>query len=108
MKTRNSISHDATPEAMEEARTKLFPETLTSVHKLSSFNNVSEEEVSKYIKKSSLATCKLDPAPTSIIKECCAELLSNMTMIVHKSIQYGILSNRLKHADENHLLKINV
>ncbi|XP_072033365.1 uncharacterized protein [Amphiura filiformis] len=70
-----------------------------------SFHSVSEEEVLKIIKSSHITSCKLDPLPVSITKECIDEMLPGMTAIVNQSLLSGSFPSSLKHAIVTPLLK---
>ncbi len=71
---------------------------------LTSFRQLSEEEIYDIIINSSNATCKLDPIPTWLLKLCVNELKTVIiTKIINMSFQDGYVPNAWKVA---HLLPI--
>jgi len=75
-----------------------------SIGKLDSFTLCSVEEIEKLLKKSSHASCHLDPIPTHILCEL-PSLIPIITDIVNKSLSTGLFPSCLKSAVVKPLLK---
>ncbi|XP_072022865.1 uncharacterized protein [Amphiura filiformis] len=71
----------------------------------SNFDHVSEEDLQKIIRSSSITSCQLDPLPTCTFKECIEPILPVLTCIVNKSLSSGKFPASLKHAHVIPLLK---
>lgn len=69
------------------------------------FTPTTEKEITGLIQKSPSKSCKLDPIPTWLLKECVTELAPMITAIVNKSLQLGSVPQPLKHAHVCPLLK---
>ena len=55
----------------------------------SNFSTLTESEVRRLITSYSTKTCKLDPIPTDILKNCIDNLIQIITLIVNKSLVSG-------------------
>jgi hypothetical protein len=73
----------------------LFPE----------FKSLTEQEVKNVILNSPNKYCKLDPIPTSLLRECIDEILPLLTKIINLSLQLGDMPETLKNAIITPLLK---
>ena len=73
----DEITQAPTPDAVESVREKLFPGSENS--KLSQFTPATDEEIRKFIQKSSSATCDLDPMPTKLVKQHMDNLIPLIT-----------------------------
>ena len=73
--------------------------------KLCLFQPVTEEEICKFIVESPTKTCMLDPIPTSLTKECLADLLPLITRTVNSSLCSGAIPLQFKQAVVTPLLK---
>ena len=56
---------------------------------LKRFRTVTQDDVSKLIMSSSNATCRLDPAPTWLVKDCVNELSPIFTRMINFSLTSG-------------------
>ena len=65
---------------------------------LSSFTPATEEEISKFIRRSASKSCDLDPIPTWLLKLCLDSLLPVITHIVNLSLTTSDVSPQLKLA----------
>jgi len=72
---------------------------------LNEFIDLSQEELSAIIQKSSSASCVLDPMPTSIVKNLLPTLLPIIQNIVNKSLTEKKMPTALKEAIVKPLLK---
>ncbi|XP_072030156.1 uncharacterized protein [Amphiura filiformis] len=72
---------------------------------LCDFTTVSEEDVLKVIKSSSITSCPLDPSPASVFRLCRDDLLPVITIIVNESLSSGVFPASLKCARIVPLLK---
>jgi len=68
------------------------------ISQLSKFELASEKEISNLIKKSASKSCKLDPIPTWLLKDCLGCLLPVITRIVNLSLSSAEVSTNLKEA----------
>ncbi len=66
--------------------------------KFDQFHSLSEDDVRKMISKSASKSCKLDPAPTWIIKQCLDLLLPVITLMINLSLQLGYFPDAWKCA----------
>jgi hypothetical protein len=66
--------------------------------KLDEFSSVSEDEVRRIILKSSNASSRLDPIPTSLVELCCHELAPIIAEIINLSFLEGIVPDHWKIA----------
>ena len=82
----------------------LNSERLTS-HSLSNFRCLSINEVHKLLDKMPSKSCPLDPMPTSLVKQCCNELLPVITKIVNGSLSAGHFPSSFKTAEVIPLIK---
>jgi len=74
--------------------------------KLTTFENVDESTIRKYIMSASSATCDLDPVPSKLIKSELLEiLLPAITNIVNLSLSSSTFPDNFKHALIKPLLK---
>ena len=71
---------------------------------LLNFRKMTESEVKKILSKMS-KSCKLDPVPLWLIKECFDEFLPSITNILNLSLSSGTVPAKLKHAIIRPLLK---
>ena len=62
------------------------------------FQNVTPDEVLKMIKQAPITSCKLDPLPSSLFKDCISELLPILTNIINLSLSSGSFPDHLKEA----------
>ena len=69
------------------------------------FQNVTPDEVLKMIKQAPITSCKLDPLPFSLFKDCISELLPILTNIINLSLSSGSFPDHLKEACVRPLLK---
>ena len=65
------------------------PDQICKNVNFSKFERMKIYEVEEIIKKSSAATCKLDPMPTSFVKKCVVELAPYITCVVNRSFEEG-------------------
>ena len=65
---------------------------------LTSFRQLTEEEIRDIIMNSSNATCKLDPIPTWLVKLCVDELKTVITKIFNMSLHDGYVPEAWKVA----------
>ena len=64
----------------------------------SDFHKTSVGEIQNVIKSLSDATCKLDPLPTSMFKDCQSVLIPVITKLVNTSLQTGVFPSNCKHS----------
>ena len=76
-----------------------------SSSKLHSFRAASISEISSIIKKSSKASCSLDPIPTSLLRNILPYLAPAITEIVNSVLLNGVFPSDLKSAIVQPLLK---
>ena len=69
------------------------------------FSEVSEDEVLRVIKLSTVTSCSLDPLPANILKLALDHLLPTIIRIVNNSLSSGVFPSALKHACVTPLLK---
>lgn len=69
------------------------------------FPPTTQDEIKRLVKKAANKTCRLDPMPTWLLKECLDTLLPIITCIVNKSITSGIVPSAFKRAVVRPLLK---
>ena len=79
-----------------------------TTHKLSSFEPVSELEVQKVIRESSSKSCRLDPIPTWLMKDCIYGLVPFVTELVNLSLSSGEVPAAYKTSHVTPLLKKNI
>ena len=60
------------------------------------FDPVSEDEVRKTVLESPPMSCRLDPIPTTLLKECINELVPFITKLVNQSLTIGIVPKVFK------------
>ena len=72
---------------------------------LGQFEPLTENEVSLIIKSSKSKSCELDHLPTTLVKQCHAELIPVITRIVNLSLETGTFPEQFKHAIIRPLLK---
>lgn len=72
---------------------------------LDSLDPATEKEIRDIITKSPSKSCKLDPIPTELLKECLDELVPSITQIVNQSLFSATMPSTLKHAVIRPLLK---
>ena len=82
-----------------------FVPVATTTSRLSSFSNVSSDAVLKMIRTAKPTTCPTDPIPSTIIKENSDIIVSLITSIINKSLQYGTFYDKWKMATVTPLLK---
>ena len=90
--------------ALDTAASNLCPTATEPLHtscptQLTSFTEVSEEDVKGLIGRSSKKTCSLDPMPTSLVVESLAVLLPVITRMLNLSLQNGNFRDTWKLAD---------
>ena len=75
--------------------------------RLSEFDRVTEEELTKIIRASPTKSCSLDPLPTSLLKDgpVFDTMLPILCKIVNTSLSTGLIPHDLKHAMITPLLK---
>ena len=73
--------------------------------KLTEFEPVHCDDLSKLIGTSTLKSCALDPLPASVSKECLHQLLPFLTKLVNVSLQHGVVSTEMKQAIITPILK---
>ena len=62
------------------------------------FQRVSTNQITNFIKSSRVKTCALDPLPASVLTECLPILLPVITDIVNRSLDEAFMPNSLKTA----------
>ena len=72
---------------------------------LTEFAAVSDEDIMAIIRNSSNSTCRLDPIPSPLLKECHAALVPAITRMVNLSLKQGIVPDSWKTAHITPLLK---
>ena len=72
---------------------------------ITTFTQVSEDEVRKIISSSPTKSCLLDPWPTFLMKDCIDILLPSITKLVNCSLAEGIVPTRFKQAVVTPLIK---
>ena len=70
-----------------------------------SFRKLCETEVESLLKKSTTASCDVDPVPTWVIKDCHTASVKIMTQIINKSLQSADMPKEFKLAILIPLLK---
>ena len=90
--------------ALDTAASNLCPTATEPIYtscptQLTSFTEVSEEDVKGLIGRSSKKTCSLDPMPTSLVVESLAVLLPVITRMLNLSLQNGNFPDIWKLAD---------
>ncbi|NJL57478.1 hypothetical protein HC928_21855 [bacterium] len=90
---------------MDTAGAHELPLLRTTQHSLGQFHTCSEEEVRRIIMKSPATTCRLDPVPSSIIREFLDLLLPFITRMVNASLSQGRLPQSQKRAIISPLIK---
>ena len=103
VKIREGLFSSLSRDSLQTLKEKLFPGT--SMNKLQHFTPASEEEIKKILKKSSSATCELDPMPTHLLKEHVDTLAPIITKMVNSSLETGACPTAFKHAVISPLLK---
>ena len=73
--------------------------------KLENIRPATIDEVKALIVSYSNKSCKLDPIPTWLLKECLDELLPLLTSIINNSLLTGVFPEQCKHAIVRPLLK---
>lgn len=93
-------------EFLNDVRSNVSEESLSpDCPKLSSFDSITQDELSKVIMAASSSTCELDPIPTWLLKLCLPDILPSLTEIVNLSLQNGYVPEQLKRAIVRPLLK---
>ena len=72
---------------------------------MDNFQPLTQMQISSIIKASKPKSCELDPIPTSLLKQCSAELEPIITRIVNLSLETGSFPDIYKHAIIRPLLK---
>ena len=103
VKIREGIFSSLSRDSLQTLKEKLFPGT--SMNKLQHITPASEEEIKKILKKSSSATCELDPMPTHLLKEHVDTLAPIITKMVNSSLETGACPTAFKLAVISPLLK---
>ena len=99
---RDKISTNSTP--LDPAIREIAEPAFEGV-KLLQFNHLSEDDVRTLITSSKSKTCRSDPIPTSLVKECLGELLPTITDIVNHSLKRSEFHPSFKRAIVRPLLK---
>ena len=92
-----SEEHDIEPHYTET-------EYLTN-HRFNKFETIDENTVSKLIKESKSKSCKLDPAPTTLLKQYTEILVPSIHHIINTSLSHGCFTEDLQKAILKPLLK---
>ena len=79
-------------------------ETIFHGTPLSSFTEVSADEIRRFIMKSASKSCELDPVPTWLLKECIVDLVYIVTAIVNSSLKDAHVPSSMKRARVRPLL----
>ena len=66
--------------------------------KLAAFQPITTSEVMKLIRSTPNKSCDLDPIPTTLLKQCCAELLPIITSIINGSLSSGVFPSEYRLA----------
>ncbi|PIK49456.1 hypothetical protein BSL78_13649 [Apostichopus japonicus] len=74
-------------------------------HHLTEFIPITDEFVEKLIRSSTSKSCRLDPLPTTLVKNCKEVTVSILTRIINSSLVSGIFPRSLKLAVIRPLLK---
>ena len=69
------------------------------------FKELSVEDITKLIKQSPSKSCKLDPIPTTILKEALPSIAPLFAAIVNESMQMNVFPQHLKETLVKPLLK---
>ena len=72
---------------------------------LSSWANLSQEEVKKIILRSATKHCSQDPLPTGLLKQCIDSLLPVITLIINRSLSLGVVPDAFKTGHITPILK---
>ena len=80
-------------------------EEILPTQRLSSFQQVTDDDVTIILKKSSSKSCELDPIPVSLFNKCSSLLIPVFTDIINDSLLYGIVPDVMKVAQVRPLLK---
>ena len=83
----------------------LHGEEAFHTQQLTSFQQVTDEEVYIILKKTSSKSCELDPIPASLFNKCSNSLIPVFTDIINDSLLYGIVPDVMKVAQIRPLLK---
>ena len=84
------------------------PKYIPSVREVESFSNfrlMTEDEVSTIIHKMASKSCRLDPIPTTLLKEILPSIIKPITQIVNTSLTKGIFTKSWKTVIIHPLLK---
>ena len=73
--------------------------------KFECFKQVSCQELSNLLAKSSIKSCALDPIPATVLKGCLDLLLPFITKLVNCSLQCSVMTESMKQAQLRPLLK---
>ena len=71
----------------------------------SDFKLISQNDVRKIIKQSTIKSCDLDPLPASLLSYCLDDLLPHLTNVINESLQSGTFPSSYKKAIVKPLLK---
>ena len=74
-------------------------------HTLEAFKPTTVQEISGIIKSSKPATSEIDPIPTTLLKECCAEVAPILAKIVNLSLENAYVPHSMKKAVVRPLIK---
>ena len=96
-KIRNGFQHNTTD--------LLHGEVVCATHHLTSFQLVTDDDVSNILMKSSPKSCELDPIPSSLFKQCSASLVPVFTDIINDCLLHGVVPDDMKVAQIRPLLK---
>ena len=104
-KIRADLVHQDQQMSTSDYSIQPMPKNSTSVSTLTTFEKVTEEQIKKIIVKAASKTCRLDPVPTWLTKQCLDALLPSITMIINLSLTTGIMPSKFKQAILTPLLK---
>ena len=96
---------------IQEIRANLDKNNLTADYtdyngpSLSSFQQVTKEDIIKIIKSMPTKSCGLDPMPTNMTKEYLNDIVPLTTTIINKSLSSGIAPSKFKEAIVTPILK---
>ena len=74
-------------------------------HRFNEFKTIDEDTILKLIKESKTKSCKLDPVPTTLLKQYAEILVPSIQCIVNTSLSQGSFTHSLKTAVVRPLLK---
>ena len=84
---------------------KYIEDQYTTDIRYSSFKQVTIETITNIIRSAPPKSCKLDPLPIGLVKECGTELAPTLTKLVSRFLSTGEFSDNLKGVLLRPLLK---